>query len=76
MDAKDPTDTDAPFDGFFVLNNTPYVIQCLPFAIEKRIPLGVRAAAEGLVRFSIRLRDHFDQNQSVFTMPTPNCTTH
>ncbi|OYU84976.1 MAG: secretion protein [Flavobacterium sp. BFFFF2] len=76
MDAKDPTDTDAPFDGFFVLNSTPYVIQCLPFAIEKRIPLGVRVASEGLVRFSIRLRDHFNQNQEVFIFDTLTQTYH
>lgn len=66
IDAKSPVDPTVPNDVYFVLDNDRYVIQGVPFDVEKRIPLGIKSVAGGTYKFDASMVLNFEENQPIF----------
>jgi len=66
IDAKSPAENTLPNDVYFTLDNGEYIIQGVPFDVNKRIKIGVKSGAN--VPFSFKLSHviNFDQNQDVY----------
>lgn len=59
IDAPSP-DNSLPSDVYFPIEDQKFVIQGLPFAVHKTIPLGIRAVQNATFRFYIPETVHFD----------------
>ncbi len=66
IDAKSPVEESVPNDVYFVLDNDRYVIQGLPFNIDKRIPIGVKSAEGGTFTFDASMVLNFDESQPIY----------
>ena len=66
IDAKSPAENSLPNDVYFFLNNDRFVIEGVPFDINKRIKVGVKSAANTSFNFKLSHVINFDQNQNVF----------
>jgi hypothetical protein len=66
IDAKSPAENTLPNDVYFFLNNDRYVIEGVPFDINKRIKLGVKSVANTSFNFKLAHVINFDQNQNVY----------
>ncbi len=66
IDAKSPVEESVPNQVYFVLDNDRYVIQGLPFNVNKRIPLGIKSAEGGTFKFDASMVLNFDENQPVY----------
>jgi hypothetical protein len=66
IDAKSPVEESVPNDVYFVLDNDRYVIQGLPFDIDKRIPIGVKTAEGGTFTFDASMVLNFDESQPIY----------
>lgn len=53
-------------DVYFPLNETPYVISTLPFAITKRIPVTLKADAQDLLKVKVGALINFTGSSEVF----------
>ena len=67
MDGKSPNTQNSLSDAYFFLDNTEYVIQSIPFEINKRIKLGVKAT-ENNTNFSFAVKEisDFDGSQPIY----------
>ena len=56
-DGVDRSDSESPNDGpannYFVINNKEYVINALPFDIDKKIPIGFRNYAQANYKITV-----------------------
>jgi hypothetical protein len=66
IDAKSPVEESVPNQVYFVLDNDRYVIQGLPFNVNKRIPLGIKSAEGGTFKFDASMVLNFDENQPIY----------
>jgi hypothetical protein len=67
MDGKSPNTENSLSDAYFFLDNTEYVIQSVPFEINKRIKLGVKATENNTtVSFSLKEIQDFDDTQPIY----------
>jgi hypothetical protein len=66
IDALSPVEENVPNDVYFVLNDDRYVIQGLPFSVDKRIPLGITSAEGGTFTFDASTVLNFDESQPVY----------
>lgn len=55
-----------PNDMYFALNNEKYIIEGVNFDVNKRIPLGIKAANNSNFIFSVASITNFDENQDVY----------
>lgn len=66
IDAKSPVEETIPNDVYFFLDNNKYVIQGLPFDIDKRIPVGIKSTDNSSFKFDASLVANFDESQPIF----------
>ncbi|MFC4738917.1 T9SS type A sorting domain-containing protein [Flavobacterium ponti] len=66
IDAKSPAEDTLPNDVYFFLDNDKYVVEGIPFDINKRIKVGVKSAANVPFNFKLSHVINFDQNQNVY----------
>jgi hypothetical protein len=66
IDAKSPSESTLPNDVYFFLNNDRYVIEGVPFDVNKRIKVGVKSVANTSFNFKLAHVINFDQNQNVY----------
>jgi len=66
IDALSPVLESVPNDVFFVLDNDRYVIQGLPFSVDKRIPIGVKSAEGGTFAFDASMVLNFDESLPIY----------
>lgn len=51
MDAASPND--GPANNYFVINNNEYIIEVMPFDIDKKIPVGFRNSAQANYKITV-----------------------
>lgn len=66
IDAKSPAENTLPNDVYFFLNNDRYVIEGVPFDVNKRLKVGVKSTANTSFNFKLAHIINFDQNQNVY----------
>ncbi len=66
IDAKSPAENTLPNDVYFLLNNDRYVIEGIPFDVNKRIKVGVKSVANTSFNFKLAHVINFDQSQNVY----------
>ncbi|QRY55503.1 T9SS sorting signal type C domain-containing protein [Sphingobacterium siyangense] len=66
IDALSIAPDDLPNDAYFFLDNSKYVIQGTNFDINKRIPLGVKAANNASIKFYVPEVANFDPTQMIY----------
>ncbi len=66
IDAKSPAEDTLPNDAYFFLDNDKYVVEGIPFDVNKRIKVGVKSAANVPFNFKLSHVINFDQNQNVY----------
>ncbi|MCY1483638.1 hypothetical protein D9M68_172190 [compost metagenome] len=66
IDALSIAPDDLPNDAYFFLDNSKYVIQGTNFDINKRIPLGVKAANNASIKFYVPEVTNFDPAQMIY----------
>jgi hypothetical protein len=77
MDGKSPNTENSLSDAYFFLDNTEYVIQSVPFEINKRIKLGVKATENNTtVSFSLKEIQDFDDTQPIYIFDALNGVYH
>lgn len=76
IDAKSPADDALPNDVYFFLDNDKYVIEGVPFDVNKRIKVGVKSAPNTSFNFKVSHVINFDQNQNVYVYDGLTQTYH
>ncbi len=76
IDGFSPADETLPADVYFVIENDKYVIQGINFDVDKRLPLGVKSAANSTFRFYIPEVLNFDPNQQVYIFDANDNSYH
>jgi hypothetical protein len=66
IDGESPTGDDLPNDVYFTLEAKKFVIEGIAFDIGKRVPIGIKSAANTTFRFYIPAVFNFDEEQDVF----------
>ncbi|MFM2213621.1 MAG: hypothetical protein RL427_884 [Bacteroidota bacterium] len=66
IDALSPVEDSVPNDVYFVLDSNRYVIQGLPFDLDKRIPIGITSAEGGTFTFDASMVLNFDESQPIY----------
>lgn len=66
IDAKSPAQSSLPNDVYFFLDNKRYVIEGVPFDVNKRIKVGVKSVPNTSFNFKLAHVINFDQNQNVY----------
>ena len=74
IDALGTSSISLPNDVYFFLDNKRYVIQGLPFDVNKRIPLGVKATNNASFKFALSGIENFDENQNIYLYDGQNGT--
>lgn len=76
IDAKSPAENTLPNDVYFFLDNDRYVIEGVPFDVNKRIKVGVKSVANTSFNFKLAHVINFDQNQNVYVYDGLTQTYH
>lgn len=76
IDALSPVEDSVPNDVYFVLDNNRYVIQGLPFDLDKRVPIGITSAEGGVFRFDASMVLNFDESQQIYIYDAVDGTYH
>ena len=66
IDAKSPDVDNLPNDAYFFLDNDKYIVEGVPFDVNKRIKVGVKSTANISFNFKLAHVVNFDQNQNVY----------
>jgi hypothetical protein len=64
MDAASPND--GPANNYFVINGGEYIINVLPFDIDKKIPIGFRNYAEANYKITVSVMENIPEVTNVF----------
>ena len=76
IDAKSPSEESLPNDVYFYLDNSRYVIEGIPFDVNKRIKLGVKSSPNVNFTFKLSHIINFNQNQDVYIFDALTQTYH
>lgn len=76
IDAKSPVAEDVPSDIYFLLENERYVIQGINFDVDKRIPIGIKAADATTFKFDASTVLNFDESQPIYIYDAQDNTYH
>lgn len=76
IDALSIAPDDLPNDAYFFLDNNKYVIQGTNFDINKRIPLGVKAANNASIKFYVPEVTSFDPTQMIYLYDAADDSYH
>lgn len=76
IDALSPAGDDLPNDVYFVLDGGKYVIQGVNFDVNRRIPIGIKSAANSTFRFYIPETIAFNPNQQVYIYDAADGSYH
>lgn len=66
IDAMSPSGDDLTKDAYFFLDDNKYVIQGVQFDVDKRIPLGVKATNNAIMKFYVPEIINFDPEQMIY----------
>jgi hypothetical protein len=64
MDAASPND--GPANNYFLINGDEYIIEVLPFDIDKKIPIGFRNSAEANYKITVNEMLNIPQVENVY----------
>ncbi len=76
IDAKSLADDNLPNDVYFFLDNNKYVIEGVPFDVNKRVKIGVKSVPNTSFNFKLSHVINFDQNQNVYVYDGLTQTYH
>lgn len=74
MDAASPDD--APEEAYFVLNDSSFVIDARPFAVDKKIAVGFKNDEEANFKITVKDIINFDQVENVYLHDKHNNEYH
>ncbi|MBX9889343.1 MAG: T9SS type A sorting domain-containing protein [Flavobacteriaceae bacterium] len=64
MDATSPND--GPANNYFVINNSEYIIQVVPFDINKKIPIGFRNSSKANYKITVNEMQNISEVKNVY----------
>ena len=64
MDAASPND--GPANNYFVINGSEYIIEVMPFDIDKKIPIGFRNSAEANYKITVNEMLNIPEVENVY----------